>query len=301
MLIVDSQIHVWRVSSPERPWPQDGGPSHELRQYLPSDALAEMDTAGVDTAVLVPPSFEGDYNDVVLEATATHPDRFLAMGRLDIADVRNAALLDRWTAAPGMRGIRLTFVRPRFAEWLNLEVTGWFWAKVERLDIPLMMYAPGREQWLSDLAARHPRLHIILDHMNLPTTARGRTEVHAALEPVLELARRSNMAIKLSSVPRFASDGYPFQSVHDGVRALVDSFGPARCFWGSDLTQLSCPYTQVVTCFTEEMPFLNGPELELVMGRALVAWLTPAGEVGDDDPPREAPVTAQVERQTSDD
>ena len=42
-----------------------------------------MDKAGVDGVVIVPPSWEGDRNDVALDATASHPDRFCIMGRLD--------------------------------------------------------------------------------------------------------------------------------------------------------------------------------------------------------------------------
>ena len=47
------------------------------------ELLAEMDKAGVDGVVIVPPSWEGDRNDLALDAAASHPDRFCIMGRFD--------------------------------------------------------------------------------------------------------------------------------------------------------------------------------------------------------------------------
>ena len=54
---------------------------------------------------------------------------------------------------------------------------------------------------------------------------------------------------------------------------LYDAFGPARWFWGTDITRMPCPWRQCVTLFTEELPWLRGWDLELVMGRALCDWI----------------------------
>jgi hypothetical protein len=36
---------------------------------------------------------------------------------------------------------------------------------------------------------------------------------------------------------------------------------------------MPCPWRQCVTLFTEELPWLAGRDLELVMGRAVCDWL----------------------------
>ena len=54
---------------------------------------------------------------------------------------------------------------------------------------------------------------------------------------------------------------------------IFDAFGPQRCFWGTDVTRMPCTYRQCVTMFTEELPWLKGNDLELVMGRAVCEWL----------------------------
>src|ERR1700678_3874267 len=84
-LVTDAQAHVWGADTAARPWPQAGrGLGH--RPVPPSaDELARlMDEAGVDRCVLVPPSWEGDRNDLALQAAAQHPDRFAVMGRLPL-------------------------------------------------------------------------------------------------------------------------------------------------------------------------------------------------------------------------
>jgi hypothetical protein len=52
-----------------------------------------------------------------------------------------------------------------------------------------------------------------------------------------------------------------------------DAFGPESLFWGTDITRLPCSWRQCVTLFAEELPWLTGRDIELVMGRALCAWL----------------------------
>ena len=54
---------------------------------------------------------------------------------------------------------------------------------------------------------------------------------------------------------------------------LRDAFGPDRFFWGTDITRMPCSYRQCVTMFTEELPWLKGRDLELVMGRAVCDWI----------------------------
>ena len=69
MQIIDSQVHIWAENTPERPW----APNMEGRAHLPEPLTAErllgmMNEAGVDAAILVPPSLEGDRNDLALAA-----------------------------------------------------------------------------------------------------------------------------------------------------------------------------------------------------------------------------------------
>jgi predicted TIM-barrel fold metal-dependent hydrolase len=69
MLIADSQVHIWGADTPERPWP--AGRAHQAQKPYPVTKdmlLKEMDAAGVSRVVIVPPSWEGERNDLGLEA-----------------------------------------------------------------------------------------------------------------------------------------------------------------------------------------------------------------------------------------
>ena len=57
------------------------------------------------------------------------------------------------------------------------------------------------------------------------------------------------------------------------VETCIDAFGTQRAFWGTDVTRMPCSYRQCVTMYTEEMPWLKGDDLELVMGKAICDWL----------------------------
>src|SRR6266550_1722552 len=157
MLIVDAQVHIWGADSPDRPWPP--GRAAEPQKPYPVTremVLTAMDDAGVDRAVLIPPSWEGDYNDLVLEAARSHPDRFAAMGRLAVQKPESRALVAGWKAQPGMLGIRLTFHIPEHRKMLFDSTVDWLWPAAERAGVPIMVYAPTSVRKIEEIAARHP-------------------------------------------------------------------------------------------------------------------------------------------------
>ena len=143
MLIVDAQVHIWGPDTPERPWPADGwGRAHRPAPFSKEDLLREMETAGVARVVIVPPSWEGDRNDLALEAARLHPDRFAVMGRPPL-DRRDPAVLDRWREQPGMLGIRVTTAGAGARELFIAPEADWLWSAAERNRVPVMVSVPG--------------------------------------------------------------------------------------------------------------------------------------------------------------
>jgi len=105
MMIVDSQVHIWAADTPERPWP----PGEAARAHQPTPLTAEgllekMDAADVARAILVPPSWEGDRNDVVLAAAHRYPERFAVMGRISLEAPESREEFLSLTRTDGMRG-----------------------------------------------------------------------------------------------------------------------------------------------------------------------------------------------------
>ena len=77
MHIVDAQVHLWQAEAPGRPWPPSRAYEAQKPYPISKETLPfQMDLAGVRRAVLVPPSWEGDRNDVALEAARPYLNRF---------------------------------------------------------------------------------------------------------------------------------------------------------------------------------------------------------------------------------
>src|SRR5947209_2631575 len=126
-----------------------------------------MDEAGVDRAVIVPPSWPGDRNDYALEAAKRYPTRLRVMGRIPLQDPKSADLLPKWKEQQGMVGVRVIFISPQAAPWLTDGTADWFWPAAEKAGLPVMCFAPGRTSLFGAIAEKHPRLIMILDHMGV--------------------------------------------------------------------------------------------------------------------------------------
>jgi L-fuconolactonase len=273
MHIVDSQLHLWGANTPQRPWP--AGQERETQRPYPvtkEALLLEMDLAKVNRAILVPPSWEGDRNDLAIEAAQQYPDRFAVMGRFALQDPNSRTLVAGWKKQPGMLGMRFTFHNEHNRHLLTEGTADWLWAEAQQYAIPIMVLAPGLMSAIARVAARHPRLKLVIDHAGLHVKQKA-PKVLEDLPAVIALAKHSNIAVKVSGLPALSTQDYPFRDLHDTTRKLFDAFGPRRTFWGTDLSRMPCTYRECIDMFTKELPWLKGEELEWVMGLGVCEWL----------------------------
>lgn len=273
MLIIDAQVHIWTADRPDRRWPVGGVVgSHRSVPLEKDELLVSMTGAGVDRAVLVPPSWDGLRNDLSLQAAGAHPDRFAVMGRLPLAAPESRAALPQWRSNPHMLGLRYNFTTQADRAMLTDGSADWLWPAAERHGVPLMLLAPYDLPQIGRIAARHPGLRLVIDHMAIRGQARGEG-AFSGLSDLLVLARHANVGVKVSGLPSAAVDAYPYRSVHGAFRRVHDAFDHTRIFWASDLTRLPCSYRESVTMFTEAMPWLSDEAKTWIMGRAIAEWL----------------------------
>jgi predicted TIM-barrel fold metal-dependent hydrolase len=270
MLIVDSQIHIWKNGKMS--------PHHrQIPTYSADDALAEMKTAGVDCAVIHPPSALGEAaNELAVEAVKNHPDKFCILGHFDLKSPDGEKIVASWRKRPGMLGFRYTFNKPEEKAWWTDGSLDWFWKAAEKQKLVVGLLATGPNIGvLGKIAERHPGLKFNIDHIGRGGGRAGLKDeaLYADLGEMLALAKLPNVGVKLSGAPSTSSQAYPYKNIHDYLKKIIDAYGPERCFWGTDITRMPCTYRQCVTMFTEEMPWLKGRDLEQVMGAAFVRWL----------------------------
>jgi L-fuconolactonase len=238
MKTVDAQLHLWGANTAERPWPK--GREGEAQRPYPVTAealLLQMDLANVDRAILVPPSWEGDRNDLALAAARRYPERFAVMGRFALQDPASRPLVAKWKQQPGMLGMRFTFHNQHNRHLLLDGTADWLWAAAEQHAVPVMILAFGSLAAIERIAQQHPDLKITLDHAGLPVREKA-PAVLADLPAVVALAKYPNVAVKTSGLPALSNQAYPFRDLHESAQRLFDAFGPRRTFWGTDLTRM---------------------------------------------------------------
>ena len=276
MRIIDSQVHIWK----EVPDSFMKDNPNEPAAYTYQTLIADMDKAGVDAAILVPRAFAGADNSYVLEALRAHPTRFAMMGRVPNNEALGKPILATWRSTPGVLGVRLTFHRDGNRPNLTNGTMDWFWPEAERLGIPAMVHAPERLPEIAKIAGRHPNLQIIMDHLGFARATIDK-ETGPAVERLIALARYPNVSVKISTMPAYSTEPYPFLNLRDPIRRVIDAFGIERCFWGSDVTRVeNCSYRETVTMFTDDNGFVTKQELPELMGNSLaraLGWPKAAG------------------------
>jgi predicted TIM-barrel fold metal-dependent hydrolase len=194
------------------------------------------------------------------------------LGKFPLDRPESRTLIDGWKRLPGMLGLRFTFLDPVQQSWPADGTIDWLWPAAERAGIPVALLAGDFLPTVGRIAERHPGLKLAIDHLGRV----GRTQDAAGfanLDELLALAKYPNVAVKATGAPSYSSDPYPYRNIHTYLRRLYDAFGPERIFWGTDITRMPCTWRQCITMFTEELPWLPDQDKELIMGRAVCAWL----------------------------
>ncbi|OLB49668.1 MAG: hypothetical protein AUH99_11320 [Candidatus Rokubacteria bacterium 13_2_20CM_2_70_11] len=266
MLIVDAQVHIWRNNKPTNP------AHRQVSDFSQHDLLKEMDDAGVDAAVIHPPGWDPNSNELAVEAAREFPDRLAILGNFPLDRPESRALIDGWTRRPGMLGLRFTFLQPHQRTWPADGTMDWLWPAAERAGLPVALLAANFLPLVGQVAERHRGLPLIVDHLGRPSGTKDEA-AWANLRELLALAKHPNVAVKATGAPSYSSEPYPYRNIHGYLRQIYDAFGPERMFWGTDITRMPCAWRQCVTLFTEELPWLSARDKELIMGRALCTWL----------------------------
>ncbi|PYM28012.1 MAG: amidohydrolase [Candidatus Rokuibacteriota bacterium] len=267
MLIVDAQVHIWSSGKPTN------ANHRQVAAFTKDDLLKEMDEAGVHAAVIHPPaSWDPNSNELAVEAARRHPDRLAILGNFPLDRPESRNLIDTWKQRPGMLGLRFVFLQPHQKTWPTDGTIDWLWPAAERAQLPVALLAGTFLPKVAQVAERHPRLKLIIDHLGRSSGTKD-DAAWTSLPEMLALAKYPNVAIKATGAPSYSSEPYPYRNIHGHLKAIYEAFGPARMFWGTDITRMPCSWRQCVTMFTEELPWLKGRDLELVMGRAVCDWL----------------------------
>src|SRR4029077_15771058 len=134
----------------------------------------------------------------------------------------------------------------------------------EKAGIPIALMASNQLPLGGQVAERHPGLKLIIDHYARVRDAND-DAAHGNQPALLALAKYPNVAVKCTGAPGNSSAPYPYRNIHKYTQQIVETFRPQRSFLGTAIPPMPCSWKQCVTMFTDEMPWLKGRDLELVM------------------------------------
>lgn len=275
MEIVDAQIHIWAEETSERPWNLTTGHApHGPKSYSAEMSIEQMNAAGVAAAFVVPPSFEGNRNDVIIQAAQRYPTRMMGHGRWDVSSSRFAEKIAQEIQNPRLRGIRLTF-NGEAAHWIEEGVVEWVWQFAEERAIPVTLFPVVADlAEFAPILQRYPKLKLSLDHLGTSVPQTG-YDTFQRIEQLAALANFPNVAVKVSALPISFPKTYSPNLVRELIDKLLHWFEPRQLFWGSDYTRYPTEtYGETVGQFIDGIAHLEKSDQELIMGMAVREWFS---------------------------
>ncbi len=252
--MIDSHAHV--ASDDPAKYPP-APPSGQLKPGELDDPLtverllAEMDKAGVEKAVLVQRgSIYGFDNRYVCDGASRHPDRLAAVCSIDAASDDGKAAVHRWVGEQGAVGIRLMqLIRESDMSWLDSPSALEVWRTADAMGATVCVHffpwnrAPGLTA-LRRILEELPGLNIVIDHLSNTNVVAGAPD-HGVDDLLTAVAAFPGVRTKFTTIPlgRLDEQGIDFGPILDRV---VQTFGPERVMWGSDITQSQGTYDYMV-------------------------------------------------------
>lgn len=251
----DWETYQARPFTPDLPVPEKPSVTVTAEQLI-----ALMNQHGVDHACLVQRGHVYGYdNSYILDSARKFPDRFHPVVILDTQDPAAAETYRRMVRDDGVAGFRMANSRPWLLDtaWMSSPTAMDLWRACADLDTPMTLIAFNNQlsyvlPLLKILAEEFSGLAIVLDHGAMPY---GMSQYEVAL------FEEAGKPVTMPPPPNFGIDRTIaiFENVPNvhfkiteinmerlvkaGVRPahllrrMIDSFGPERLIWGSDVGQ----------------------------------------------------------------
>src|SRR5580693_2146492 len=262
---VDAHHHLWDPAQGEYPW-MTGRFAPLRREYAARDLIPELAVHGVLATVVVQVRASVRETEDLLALTARHPFLAGVVGWVDLT----SAQVPRQLAAlrTGYAGQRLVGVRhdvsaePDPAWLLRSDVRRGLDAVADAGLAFDLEVTPRELAAAARVAAAHPDLRFVLDHLGKPPVAAGGSAL--GRRGFAGLAALGNVWCKLSGLVTEAdwarwtdADLAPY------LAEAAARFGPGRLLFGSDwpVCTLAASYGQVLAAVRRSFP---APDLEKI-------------------------------------
>lgn len=174
---------------------------------------------------------------------ARYPDRFAGALTFDYDAEDLEEQVANFRSRPGMLAGRnlignamTAALRPEFNEGRFERLHTY----AEKYDLPLFFSTHGWAHVMESVAAKHPGLTMIIDHIGVSQSpvSPPRDEPWDQLPGLLGLAKYPNVNVKLCGAPLLSSKPFPFEDVWPYLHQVINAFGVDRILWASDFTRM---------------------------------------------------------------
>lgn len=249
-MIIDAHQHVWDLDRAPYPWlgPQHG-PVH--RTVTEDEVLPELRACGVDGVVLVQAADHPADTALMLDTAAAHPEVVAVVAHLPLEDPdATAARLPALVADPLVVGVRTLIhdrpdpdflLRPQVRESLGLLAAA-------GLAFDVVAVLPRHLEHVPVLAAEHPDLRLVLDHLAKPPIGGPPTALATWRTLLARAAEAPGVVAKVSGLyPADDPTAWSTDLLRPVVAHAVEVFGPERLMYGGDwpVSVLAGGYTAV--------------------------------------------------------
>ena len=264
--LVDTHQHLWKPSERRYAWLDSAGPLN--RDFGPEDVAADVAVMGITDTVLVQAtdSYEDTFSMLAVAAAVPTVRGVVAWAPIDRVAEAEAAL-DLYAASPAVRGIRVLNHNYDDPRWLlRPDVTAGIGLLGPRgLTLDVLSTGPEQLAAIADLAALHPDLTIVLDHLGGPDIAGGGFDVWAP--GLADVAAHPNVIVKLSGLSTSSSPDWTWRDWAPYVEHALANFGAARMMLGSDwpVSTLQGDFAGVWTAQREVIAALSPREQDQIL------------------------------------
>ena len=265
---IDAHQHFWRYRAADYPWIDLSRMASIARDFLPSDLLPQLRTAGFDGCIAVQARQSVDDTRFLLEMAATHPWVSGVVGWVDLQadDVRDH--LEHWARDANLVGIRHIvhdepddqfMRRPAFLRGLGL-LAGF------DLTYDLLLF-PKHLPVAMDVVSEFPNQTFVLDHLAKPFIRTN--EIDAWARDLERLAAHPNVYAKLSGLVTEADwRTWTPRQLRPYLEVALECFGANRLMVGSDwpVCTLAGDYARVMSAVIDFVGERPSTERDAILG-----------------------------------
>lgn len=239
-MIVDAHQHFWDPARGDYGWLKPDNPIH--RVFSTADLRPLLIQSGVEATILVQAAPTPEETDYMLAIARKTPWVLGVVGWINLLAPDAADEVRRRATDPHFLGVRPMLQDLEDPDWIRQRALDPVLNAIAAEGLVFdALIRPHQLDAITELAARHPQLSIVLDHA--AKSKLGDADAMTLWACAVErLARARNVTCKISGLLTELAPGGTRDDVICAIDIAFELFGPERLLWGSDwpmLTQVS--------------------------------------------------------------